>query len=361
VAGCASAAVADALAPARAQDCASLWTFVPFIAHGQWLAAQDGALGMSSWPARAKPRLLARLAVITCALLAVASDAEAAQPPRDYTGLATSTSESSTVLNGSVDPLGQATAYEFEYGLTGAYGLRTPRLSVGSSSAPVKVSQSVTALQPGTTYHYRVVAVSSAGTTNGLDRTFSTTRRPLTLQVDAAPNPLVFGSRLIVQGTLAGTGAANRPVVLQANPFPYLAGFQSLAHTITDAAGRFSIPFPLGENSQLRVVAVDGSTVFSTTFIQAVAVNVTLHARRTRRRGFVRLYGTVTPAEAGALVGFQLSRPPSPPRIVSGAVVEAKGFSRILHIRHRGFYRAFVQVRNDGAHVSSSSAPVLIR
>ena len=40
--------------------------------------------------------------------------------------------------------------------------------------------------------------------------------------------------------------------------------------------------------------------------IESVAVRVSFHAHRTRRRGFVRLYGTVAPAEVGAAVGFQL-------------------------------------------------------
>jgi hypothetical protein len=40
--------------------------------------------------------------------------------------------------------------------------------------------------------------------------------------------------------------------------------------------------------------------------LENVAVRVAFHVRRARRRGFVRLYGTVAPAEVGALVGFQL-------------------------------------------------------
>jgi hypothetical protein len=49
--------------------------------------------------------------------------------------------------------------------------------------------------------------------------------------------------------------------------------------------------------------------VASPVVLESVAVRVSFHVRRAHRRGFVRLYGTVAPAQGGALVGFQLLRP----------------------------------------------------
>jgi hypothetical protein len=53
-------------------------------------------------------------------------------------------------------------------------------------------------------------------------------------------------------------------------------------------------------------VTVGKPVVSSPVVVENVAVRVSFHVRRARRRGFVRLYGTVAPAEVGALVGFQL-------------------------------------------------------
>jgi hypothetical protein len=222
-------------------------------------------------------------------------------------------------------------------------------------------------LQPATTYHFHLVAISSAGVADGIDRTFTTPKIPLSLQIAGVPNPVTFGNPFVVEGTLSGTGAASHAIVLQANLFPFTAGFKTVGNPeLTNATGGFSFPVVgLGENAQLRVVTVGKPEVSSPVVTESVAVRVTFHARRTHRRGRWRLYGTVTPAEAGALVGFQRLVP-------GGRTVNAGGtnvrsgtatvsrFSRIVRIRHRGVYRALVKIA-DGAHVSAYSAPVLIR
>jgi hypothetical protein len=63
------------------------------------------------------------------------------------------------------------------------------------------------------------------------------------------------------------------------------------------------------ENAQLRVVTVGKPQVSSPVALENVAVRVSFHGHSVSRRGFVRLYGTVVPAEVGALVGSQLLRP----------------------------------------------------
>jgi hypothetical protein len=93
-------------------------------------------------------------------------------------------------------------------------------------------------------------------------------------------------------------------------------------------------------------------------------VQVSFHARRTHRRGRWRLYGSVTPAEPGALVGFQLLVAGGSTVNEGGTVVKpgsstVSSFSRTVRLRHGGVYRALVKI-NDGAHVSAYSAPVLI-
>ncbi len=93
-------------------------------------------------------------------------------------------------------------------------------------------------------------------------------------------------------------------------------------------------------------------------------MRVSFHVRRAHRRGYVRFYGTVAPAEVGAQVGFQLLQPGK--SVNEGGTVVKAGtsgvgrFSGRMRLRHRGLYRALVKV-SDGAHVSNYSEPILVR
>jgi hypothetical protein len=307
------------------------------------------------------------LAVLALAALsASAPSALAATAPGVSTGVASSVTFSSAILSGSVNPNGQITNYVFQYGTTTGYGGQTPLAPAGNGTISIRLTQGVAGLQPGTTYHYRIVAVSSGVTSNGKDRTFKTASIPLSVQIAGVPNPVVFGNPFVVEGNLSGTGAANHVVVLQANRFPYLGGFQNVGNPeLTNSTGGFSFPFVgLLENAQLRVVTVGKPEVSSPVIVEGVAVRVSFHAHRTRRRGRVRLSGTVAPAEVGALVGFQLLRPGR--SINEGGTVVKTGtptvsrFSRVIRVRHPGLYRALIRI-NDGAHVSNYSAPVFVR
>ncbi len=91
---------------------------------------------------------------------------------------ATSVTSSSATLETVVDPAGGETTYHFEYGPTSSYGtsIPVPDGSVGSYISPETVKQSLSKLQPETTYHYRVVATNSNGVSYGKDHTLATTR-----------------------------------------------------------------------------------------------------------------------------------------------------------------------------------------
>lgn len=298
--------------------------------------------------------------------LGPAPAASAAQSPGASTGGNSNVTFSSAIVYGSVNPRGQATNYDFQYGTTRAYGSETPLSPAGSGEGVIRVSQTLTGLQPRTTYHYRILASSPAGANTGSDHTFTTGSVPLSLAIVGVPNPVAFGGSFLVEGTLSGTGAPNHAVALQANAFPYTAGFQQVGNTqLTNSAGGFSFPFlGLLENAQVRVVTVGKPEVSSPVIVEGVAVRVSFHARATRRRGFARLYGTVTPAEVGALVGFQLLTPGrsinTGGTVVTAANAGLSRFSRVVRVRRRGLYRALVKV-SDGAHVSAYSAPILIR
>ena len=86
---------------------------------------------------------------------------------------ATEVSKNSARMRGTVNPEGVATTFQFEYGTTESYGTTVPSTpaSAGSGKPNVEVSQEISGLKLETTYHYRVVAKSSSGTTYGEDRT----------------------------------------------------------------------------------------------------------------------------------------------------------------------------------------------
>jgi hypothetical protein len=82
------------------------------------------------------------------------------------------------VLTGSVDPVGRATSWWFELGPTTSYGSSTVVRSAGSGRGAAAVSETLAGLTPGTEYHARLVARSSAGTTRGADVVFRTAGVP---------------------------------------------------------------------------------------------------------------------------------------------------------------------------------------
>jgi hypothetical protein len=95
--------------------------------------------------------------------------------------------ETSAVLSGSVNPKGAETTYRFRYVTQAAFevsGYATAGeapaggAGIGAGEGAVAIQQQIVGLQPNTTYHLRVVAASvggsTAGTTEGPDRTFTT-------------------------------------------------------------------------------------------------------------------------------------------------------------------------------------------
>jgi hypothetical protein len=104
--------------------------------------------------------------------------AAAAAAPSASTGPVTSVGPTTATVSGSVNPNGTSTTWYVEYGTTTGYGKETAKTSAGSGTASVAVSQTLSGLTPGTSYHYRVVATSSAGTAHGGDGLLTTSAAP---------------------------------------------------------------------------------------------------------------------------------------------------------------------------------------
>ncbi len=86
----------------------------------------------------------------------------------------------SATISASINPKGSATTIIVEYGTTQALGLSTTPASLGSGTAFVTASASLSRLSPGTLYYYRLSATNAAGATASVIDVFTT-------QTNAAP------------------------------------------------------------------------------------------------------------------------------------------------------------------------------
>jgi hypothetical protein len=131
-------------------------------------------------------RVLATL--IGVALAAFAGSAWASGPDRPTVSAVTvdAITASGAGLHGTVNPKDKPTTYVFEYGLTTAYGAQTPQGSLPKSKSAKPVSAELAGLDPGTTYHVRLMATNEKGPTLGTDQTFTTLAGP---PGDPGPDP----------------------------------------------------------------------------------------------------------------------------------------------------------------------------
>ena len=108
--------------------------------------------------------------------------------PTVVTGEASSVLQTRAKLHATVNPNGrEVSECKLEYGTTTAYGSSAPcARSPGSGESPVAVSASIMSLNANTTYHFRVVAKTLGGTSNGSDQTFATLPLPPTVETQAA-------------------------------------------------------------------------------------------------------------------------------------------------------------------------------
>jgi lysophospholipase L1-like esterase len=111
----------------------------------------------------------------------------------------------SATIGGVVNANGDATSWYVEYGPTSSYGTQTPAASAGNASVEHAVSTSLSGLDPGTTYHYRLVATNQQGTTLGEDQTVTTFPSPPTLTGTQPPSPANDPSPKVLGSAPTGT------------------------------------------------------------------------------------------------------------------------------------------------------------
>jgi alpha-tubulin suppressor-like RCC1 family protein/phosphodiesterase/alkaline phosphatase D-like protein len=184
--------------------------------------------------------------------------------PTVATLAATSIITTGATLNGTANANSSSTTVSFEYGLTTAYGstvAATPgTLTDGSTAAE---SATLIYLAPGTAYHYRIKAVSGAGTSFGSDATFTT------LSNDAALSGLTPGTGTLSPTFSSGTTSYTLAVPytttsITLRPFVRNVNASVTINGVAVASGSNSAPLPLsvGPNTlTVLVTAQDGTTL----------------------------------------------------------------------------------------------------
>jgi uncharacterized protein (TIGR02145 family) len=129
------------------------------------------------------------------------------QAPSSVTQSATNVTVTGATLNGSVNANYLSTVVTFEYGLTTGYGS-----TATAAQSPVTgitfsiVSADITGLTVGMTYHFRIKAINTLGTTFGNDVTFTTEASGTVTDVDGnIYNTITIGTQVWMKENLKTT------------------------------------------------------------------------------------------------------------------------------------------------------------
>jgi hypothetical protein len=242
-------------------------------------------------------RLRLTLLVAAALVLVAATGAQAAAPVA-VTGPVSSLGATSATVTGTVNPGGVATTWYVEYGTSTAYGSKTASSGAGSGTTNVPVSATLSGLAQGTTYHYRVVATSTAGTSRGADGVFTTLAAPGVVTGSATS---ISASSATLNGSVDPNGRATTWW------FEYGTSTSYGSKTATKSAGSGTVAanvsapisgLTAGRTYHFRLVATsDAGTTHGgdATFATSGAPSVTTEDATSIAPTSARLNGTVTP------------------------------------------------------------------
>jgi hypothetical protein len=182
----------------------------------------------------------AAIAIASAFFLLMAPAAQAA-PPSLGAASATDIQGVSAVLVGTVDPEGLATTYFFEYSVASNFAgaVKTFASPAGSGVSPRPARAAISGLSPNTTYHYRLVASNSSGTTPGTPASFATTHGFGFLSGTEG-----FAVAAVADGGTAATAAGSHPYQLSMTVGLNKAG---------EFEGQPGVVFPDGDMRDLRI------------------------------------------------------------------------------------------------------------
>ena len=319
-------------------------------------------------------RMLLSLAAMVAIISTVgAAIAIAGAPVKPNTLPASNVTDTTATLNGHVFPDESVTTYYyFQYGTTTEYGTQT------TTEGPVKgtdkdVSTNVTGLAPSTTYHYRIAATNTDGTSYGDDMTFTTNAAGQpgpapqnAVTIAAAPTTVTFGRATTITGQVNGPGNAGVEVTLEQNPAPFTGFSATQVKATTNATGGYTLAVSPPVNTRYRVTAKTSPPVTSPEVLVNVKPSISLRlSDSTPRIGQrVRFSGFVLPAHNGKVVQIQRRTATGSWRTVTRATlvsttpvngVARSKYSKRIRILRKGTYRTRF-APGDADHVLGYSA-----
>jgi hypothetical protein len=314
--------------------------------------------------------------IAVLAISAIAPAMAVASAPGATTGAATDVTSTSAKLNGTVNPNKEDTTFFFEYGTTAGYGAKTAVQPSVSGNAGKAVSVAVSGLNPGTTYHFRLVATNPSGTDMGNDLTFTTAGVPYTLPGGPSPANTVtlttpstlitFGRSVLLTGQVNGPKNAAVRVDLQQNPYPFKGFVNTPLAATTDAAGKFSFTVKPSLFIRYLVIAKASPPVASPAVQIRVRYSVAFKVNdATATRGqLIRFSGVVKPAHDGRAARIQRRTSTGKWRTIATTTLRKSTtgqstYRRSLRVRSTATYR--VRITADADHVNGTSRTRRVR
>jgi Alpha galactosidase A/Alpha galactosidase C-terminal beta sandwich domain len=239
-----SATAFDLLGSPNAVSCASTGLCVATDGAGGAFASDDPTDAPPAWPTIAQtpsaPADVSCVAEGLCAIVTAEGRVASTTVPAPVvtTGAAAEVTHTTALLTGTIVP-GDATltACRFEYGTSTAYGASVPCAGTPSGDSLQPVSATPANLTANTSYHYRLVASSAIGTSEGADQTFKTLPPSL-----AEPHPSIAGipapgQRLTCRSGVSASGVTlayawlrNLATIAGASGSTYVVGEADVSH-----------------------------------------------------------------------------------------------------------------------------------
>lgn len=246
----------------------------------------------------------------------VALNTAADNVPAATASAASGVTGAGAMLNGTVNPNGADTTVSFQYGLTTSYGSTAAYGSVGAGVVTLPVAVLVSGLTCGSTYHYRVVATNTNGTSNSSDQTVAAAAC-----ASDKPSALTLGATSIsaTGATLNGTVNPNGTATTPSFRYGTTASYGLTATASSAGSGVAAVSVSSSVSSLLcnrlyhfQVIATnsagegDGDDLtFTTAACPSPKPTVTTDPPTRIRKLFVALNGTANPNGVATTTGFQ--------------------------------------------------------
>jgi photosystem II stability/assembly factor-like uncharacterized protein len=224
--------------------------------------------------------------------------------PTATTSAASNVTATNTTLNGSITTGGFDTKAYFQYGLTTNYGSYSATNTLAATNIFIPVSNLISNLATGMTYHFQLVASNSAGVALGGDLTFLTPGQPIVTDMpatsiaansailNAAVNPMANLTTAYFQyglttnygnGTPTITLPATNTILNISAPVTSLLGASGTNWTQTGAPNVSWYSIAASADGSRLAAVVDGGGIYTSmdggsTWTQTSAPNASWHS-----------------------------------------------------------------------------------